>query len=120
MNQFVQKQYKITNKIFLEISNLFYFECLSRIENKVFVALAKATENLFPSELASIYYSPYKRENVMAVQKSGSLWAHFNYTLEKLRSKNLLERRKSPKQIQNPDEPLLSMILKNYHFFTLI
>ena len=44
-----------------------------RIPSKVFIALSKAIENIFPGESASTYYTPYISENGISVPISGTL-----------------------------------------------
>ena len=64
---------------------------LISISSKTFIAISQAIENLFPGESSNTYYSPYKSEQGTDIQISGTLWAHYNYTKDKLRAKNLLE-----------------------------
>ena len=74
---------------------------ISRIPSKVFIALSKAIENIFPGESTITYYTPYTSENGISVPISGTLWSHYNYITEKLRSKNLLEKPKSRVKTQD-------------------
>ena len=71
------------------------------ISDKVFIAISNILEQTFPGEIATTYFSPFRSENGYIVQKTGTLWAHYNYLKDVLRKQGILENPKSKKQ--NPE-----------------
>ena len=68
------------------------------VSDKIFIAISESIQQIFPGEIATTYFSPLRSENGHIVQKTGTLWAHYNYLKDVLRKKGILENPKSKKQ----------------------